>query len=65
LHNLSPLKEDNEISEENKREILRDKVVDLVREFIKTECGITIYDLDSYDLDSLLGLFAALELGRV
>lgn len=29
----------------SKREILRDKVVDLVKEFINTEGGITDYDL--------------------
>ncbi|MGO8763197.1 MAG: hypothetical protein ACLP2P_05335 [Desulfobaccales bacterium] len=30
-----------------KRELLRDKVVDLVKEFIKTEGGITGYDLQA------------------
>jgi hypothetical protein len=30
-----------------KRELLKDKVVDLVRTFIKTEGGITPYDLEA------------------
>lgn len=31
---------------ENKRELLKGKVVDLVKEFIKTEGGITYVDLE-------------------
>jgi hypothetical protein len=31
----------------SKHELLRDKVVDLVKEFIKTEGGITAYDLEA------------------
>ncbi|MGA7577534.1 MAG: hypothetical protein ACLQUW_15850 [Desulfobaccales bacterium] len=31
---------------ESKREILKDKVVELVKEFIKTEGGISPYDLE-------------------
>jgi hypothetical protein len=33
------------MSENSKRELLRDKVVDLVKEFIKNEGGITVSDL--------------------
>jgi hypothetical protein len=33
------------MAQESKREILKDKVVDLVKEFIKTEGGLTQKDL--------------------
>ncbi len=32
---------------QNKRELLKDKVINLVKEFIKTEGGITPYDLEA------------------
>jgi hypothetical protein len=35
------------MSENSPREILKDKVVQLVKEFIKTEGGITPYDLEA------------------
>lgn len=33
--------------QESKREILKDKVLNLIKEFIKTEGGITPYDLEA------------------
>lgn len=34
------------MQQKSKREVLREKVVDLVKEFVKTENGITGADLD-------------------
>jgi len=35
------------MSEESKRELLKDKVIILIKEFLKTEGGITLKDLSS------------------
>jgi hypothetical protein len=35
------------VEDQNKRELLKDKVVDLVKMFIKAEGGITPYDLEA------------------
>ncbi|MFA4901821.1 MAG: hypothetical protein WC600_03655 [Desulfobaccales bacterium] len=48
----------------NKRELLKDKVVDLVKEFIKIEGGISQFDLEklfgNYNLSEVSSALAAL-----
>jgi hypothetical protein len=54
VYNSPKKQEDNKMSVEAKspREILKDKVVALVKDFIKTEGGITIADIQKLFGDS-------------